>query len=415
MTHLNIQQSSNVEIVGASLIQKLYETALATQDTTLAGNLQCEHCYQSAYEYLTGSVNGVKRFPNLNINVTGGVYISFADHLIESILATNFGDGVGITQSTAATVSSFNGKFDNSNITSFNELPQFTNITTINENNRFNGCTSLTSIDLKNITKVSGNGGYQRWNFENCTSLTTIGDTSNITYVGFNAFGNCPLQGVIDFSNVTVFGGDSLYQPDNIAARADLSQCTIDPSKIIFIGNDAFHNCSSFSALSTINFPNLESTTQDGSSSSLSGTFANCTQIQHVVSLGKITDFGNVFSDGCFGGCNNILDITLPETLTTVKYSAIGRLPNLRYVKILATSLPQYSSTNGFGSQYTYGTAFGEGWRNGDVTGTYEGSTYPIYVRDDLLSQYQADSVWSHVGPNRLRPLSQFATDFPNG
>lgn len=75
MTHLNIQQSSNVEIVGASLIQKLYETALATQDTTLAGNLQCEHCKQAAYEYLMGNVEGTtRRFPNLSINVTDGMY-----------------------------------------------------------------------------------------------------------------------------------------------------------------------------------------------------------------------------------------------------------------------------------------------------------------------------------------------------
>jgi hypothetical protein len=110
-----------------------------------------------------------------------------------------------------------------------------------------------------------------------------------------------------------------------------------------------------------------------------------------------------------------LLDITLPETLTEVMYSAIGSRPKLRYVKILATSVPEYNTIDTYGNTRPYGTAFGEHYRNNDITYEYDGSTYPIYVQDDLLSQYQADSVWSLVGPGRLKSLSQFAIDFPNG
>ena len=58
-----------------------------------------------------------------------------------------------------------------------------------------------------------------------------------------------------------------------------------------------------------------------------------------------------------------------------------------------------------------------EQYRNGDVTNEYMGYTYPIYVKDELLSQYKAADGWKYVGVNasRLKPLSQFATDFPNG
>lgn len=416
MTHLRIEQNNNVEVVNASLIQKLYETAIESSDVTLSGNLQCMNCKQPAYEYLMGNIeNNVRRFPNLNINVTDSIYMYFEDPNVESILVTNFGDGVGIKLNTVATISSFNDKFNGSNITSFDELSQFTNITTINKNNRFNDCASLTSINLKNIIKVSGKNGYQRWNFQGCTSLTNIGDTSNITYVGQAAFQYCPLQGVIDFSNVTEFGNLSLYQNSNATTKADFSQCTIDPSKITFIGEHAFDKCDSFSALSTINFPNLKNYSQEGQNSALVRAFEGCTQIEHVINLGKITEIGSKFNDGCFNGCDNLLDVTLPETLTKVMNSAIGSRPKLKYVKILATSLPEYNTLDINGNTRPYGIAFGEKYRNNDVTNEYQGSTYPIYVQDNLLSQYQADSIWSVVGPGRLRPLSQFATDFPNG
>lgn len=73
MTHLRIEQNNNVEVVDASLIQKLYEAAVESSDVTLSGNLQCRNCKQTAYEYLMGNTeDNVRRFPNLNINVTDG-------------------------------------------------------------------------------------------------------------------------------------------------------------------------------------------------------------------------------------------------------------------------------------------------------------------------------------------------------
>lgn len=81
MTHLKIEQNTTgIEVVDASLIQKLYETAIESSDVTLAGNLQCRNCKQTAYEYLMGNTeDNVRRFPNLNINVTDGFLQDSAD------------------------------------------------------------------------------------------------------------------------------------------------------------------------------------------------------------------------------------------------------------------------------------------------------------------------------------------------
>lgn len=119
------------------------------------------------------------------------------------------------------------------------------------------------------------------------------------------------------------------------------------------------------------------------------GCFKGCTQIQHVSDLGNLTAIGHIWG-GEFDGCTNLLDVTLPATITTIRYQAIQnsktQLPNLRWVKILSTSVPTYITTSGWGTSYGYGHGFGEEWVDWDTTKTYTGATYPIYVRDDLYS-----------------------------
>lgn len=74
MTHLNIQQGQNIEVVSTNLIKKLYEAALSVpeplegeQDAAyMSGNLQVDKAYRNQVEYLTN------RFNNLYINVTEG-------------------------------------------------------------------------------------------------------------------------------------------------------------------------------------------------------------------------------------------------------------------------------------------------------------------------------------------------------
>lgn len=81
MTHLNIQQGQNIEVVSTSIIKKLYEAALSVpeplegeQDAAyMSGNLQVDRTYRAQVQYLT------TRFPDLHINVTDSYYIPFED------------------------------------------------------------------------------------------------------------------------------------------------------------------------------------------------------------------------------------------------------------------------------------------------------------------------------------------------
>lgn len=87
MTHLNIQQGQNIEVVSTSIIKKLYEVALSVpeplegeQDAAyMSGNLQVDKSYRSQVEYLT------TRFPDLHINVTDSYYIPFEDSNVQSV------------------------------------------------------------------------------------------------------------------------------------------------------------------------------------------------------------------------------------------------------------------------------------------------------------------------------------------
>ena len=113
MTHLYIEQNTGlIEGVNSSIISKLYELALDSTNVTLSGNLQCDHCFENAYDYFTGYVTeGVKRFPDLAINVTDGKYISFADSEVNRVLSNWWGDGIGVTnaQMAAKTELTFSG------------------------------------------------------------------------------------------------------------------------------------------------------------------------------------------------------------------------------------------------------------------------------------------------------------------
>jgi hypothetical protein len=120
-------------------------------------------------------------------------YIVFADSTVESICATNYGDGVGTTPSQAAAVTALGSHFSgNTSITSFNELSYFTGLTTI-PSNAFKDCTSLQSITLP-TSLTTLDGGCLRA----CTSLTSLEIPNLVTYIGNAAlYGSTSLSIVV--------------------------------------------------------------------------------------------------------------------------------------------------------------------------------------------------------------------------
>jgi len=386
MEHIKIEQTSNVEVVDSNIIHKLAEEAQdCDASSNMTGNLQTTNAYEDDVDFLT------TKFPGLSINATQGLYLRIADPTVQNILATNFGDGTGITKTQAQLLQHFNDKFiNNTDIETFNELSKFTNITEINRNNRFNSCTNLKSIDLSNITKISGSNGYERWNFEFCSNLEDVGDTSNVTYFGEMAFWGCTKLTHIDISSAEYIIGDAFYNCSSLIINEF-------PTSLKYI-NDEFRNVT---LPQTIDIPGLETIENK--------SFTGNASVVHIKDLGTISKLGDGtdgYNNAPFSNCPNLEDAIIPETVTKIGHAFGSGSNNIRWIKILSNSVPELCAIRTFGAEWTNPYM-------DPINGTYVGKTYPIYVKDSLLTQYQSATNWEYIA-SRLRPLSQFATDFPN-
>ena len=367
MSHLKIEQNtSSVEVISSTIIDKLYELAQSgTLDSSsdLKGNLQVAHAYEDAVTYLTTN------YANLQINVTGGAYIRFADSAVASVCATNWGDGTGITTIQAAVVTTFSDKFkSNSSIKTFSELKLFINING-ESGLDFNSCTNLKSIDLSAFTKIGKVGNYYPSTFYNCSNLETVVLNQNLQSIGTDVFRGC-----------TKFN-------------------TKLPTSLQLLGSKALYNTSySFD----VDLPNLRDCTENDTNIPneitgflMDGWFSG-TKIVRVTNLGSITRISrnaDNFYLGCFENCNLLKYVILPATLQTIGCRTFCSCTSLIYIKCLAVTPPTIQSSL---------------WLNNT------NSTFKFYVPDASVDAYKAATNWSSYA-SRIFSLTQFAIDFPNG
>lgn len=301
MTHLRIEQGTNIEIVTSDIIHKLYEIAsgiidyedanqITTSQVYLKGNIQTSRAYGDEVDWLEA------KFPDLHINVTGGRYIRFADPIVESYWANSqYGDGTGILATEAALVTSRLSRYafgGNTNITSFDELSKF-GITDL-DLQCFKGCTSLQSIDLSKIT-VTG-----RDCFADCSNLDkTNWDLSNITTLGQSCFAGCPkLKGTLNLSGVQ----------------------TID-----LLTTGLFSGCSSLQKIILGHVSSVETSRMNANRS----TFYQCNslkvvdidQLDSIMFSNNILIDNNVFQAFIIRNTNTIPTITLDQNTNTAWWS----------------------------------------------------------------------------------------------
>lgn len=302
MTHLVIEnQNSNVEIVSVAIIQKVYEMALSAQGSvSLKGNLQSEHAKQAAYNYLTGNLpnTNTKRFPQLDLNVTSGIYIDFQDSLVEQILLqNNIGDGIGILQSDLYAINRLEESwFGGSNITSFNEL-QYFKPSAISSQGQFEECRHLTEITLP-----SGITQTPKKCFKNNILLETVNNTSSLTGLNDTSFEGCSNLETIDLQNIVTINQYSFAQCGNLRSIGTGAPTTV--------GGHAFENCSSLTSINlsncnTINTyafkgcTNLSNVQMSSSSTTISSNaFQECTSLTSI-DLSNVTSIGNQAFKGC--------------------------------------------------------------------------------------------------------------------
>lgn len=343
MSHLNLSQStSSVEVVSSAIIDKLYELAQTNLDESsdVQGNIQVVHAYEDAVAYL------LAKFTNLQINVTGGAYIRFADNNVLSILLQHIGDGTGITSVVSNNCSDIYDWFVGSNITTFNELSYFNNM-------RYLGATSW-----------NGSGG-----FKNCSMLINAYLT-NIQTLRYNAFIGCSKLININLPNCTQIYRQNFTGCTNLVTFSAPNAVWVDNSdtiKFLSLPKLTTVNLSSYNGPTVFMFkdcPNL----------------INC-DISNVATLG-----GSVFENDI-----SLKNLTFNK-LTSIYPNSTFSGTQMDWIKILTPTVCSLGNINCFSN-----------------TGSVK-----IYVPDDSVASYKAATNWSTYA-SRIFPLSQFATDFPNG
>lgn len=416
MTNLVIKQNSNIEIVNNSIIQKLYElTSNANiSNAELEGNLQSDHATMSAYNWLTGNdTQGNRRFPNLALNITNGLYIEFADPVVEQLCATNFGDGVGTTLTQAQSVNTINDLFrDNTNITSFDEFRYFTSVTSLNTK-AFQGCSNLSSIEFPSSIQNLG-----QHVFRYATSLSGIIDLSNtkLTQARAGLFESTKITGII-FPMTLVTYGEYMSSPP----LSNVTTCTIFKGldNVISINNSDVINCTNAVYLGKYTTGNI---------SPIAGGQQRSASVNQIYFPVFANYTGNDF--GAYYGTPGLTFFTY-RCQTSRSFSA-----NLVYFKDLQTIIglffygtiiknlvinnttpPVFDTTTATYSSQISSTYINQVFGQLNSTGA---NGMIIYVPDSAVSTYQADTNYnSYVirGINEINPstnqpyLTRYATN----
>ena len=213
----------------------------------------------------------------------------------------------------------------------------------------FQECTSLSNIDLSNITKIRGSA------FRGCTSLTHV-DLSSVTEIGSDAFYNCTNLGVGETLEITHTGtsvpSSFLYHTKYVGLIMHIT------------------NITSWD----VRYPAWE-----GANQLTYLDISDCT----------FTTVGSQYGNG------NLVTYILPAGLTNCEYRVVEGLSNLQYFIILAETPPTVNYSDSFFSMY--------GQRNNARNAN-------IYVKDSTVRDaYLADANWSQI-PNastRIKTLAE--------
>lgn len=202
----------------------------------------------------------------------------------------------------------------------------------------FYGCASLESINIPQAITYIGDSAFS-W----CGKLKTVNIPDNIEYIGKDAFDNIQFY-VTKGSNAAFAlskGGNTfidknnpefeyryLYENEEITGlwcaysgdRSTLKRITI-PSDVTVLSG--FANCE-----------NLISITLPQSVKEISAnTFAGCTQLANIKIPSSVEKIGQT----AFAGCSSLTSINIPKGVTTIEYNTFANCAKLSSVDIPST------------------------------------------------------------------------------
>lgn len=448
MRHLRIEQSNIQENVDRNVVTKLYELAQSNLDSTsnLQGIIRVTATYQEYIDTI------VAKYPDLTI-ISDNIYIRFADPEVERLLKNSVGDGTGVTlaQAAAATLQQIQVFQNNTTITQFDELRFFTGIATTPA---FIGCENLEHIQIPNTIR-----SINEYSFRNCKKLVSAGDLSNLTTLNMwqsynmNSFKVNPEQlsnlvGELNLSqnSPVVDEGESFILNAPGVTKVFFSHFAGD--SITINSPITTFQCGFASNLTTLNIPssvtdlylvdcvnlvNFDYESHLANLTRIADRAFRKTRISRVEWPSIITTVGTEV----FGSCPDLTYIHIPSTVTKINDSAFSGGNFNKRVKIdegvttigggafYAKRIIYPSTVTQMGNQPHYSRDFvvmksttPPSYSTECFTG-HSDQQYPIYVPDASVDAYKAQigastDTSTHIGwTDRVKPISQFATDFP--
>ena len=172
----------------------------------------------------------------------------------------------------------------------------------------------------KPVTKISDGM------FENDTNITTITLSSNITYIGNNAFKNCLNLKQIIFKSASTYSSASADTHSGSYAITTLAVVNgkKDPNNnVAVIGESAFYNCTALESI------DVSSATTIGKNA-----FYGCSKLESV----SLNDNLTKLADSTFNGCLKLNDLQLPSALTEIGANCFVNCQALENIAIPATT-----------------------------------------------------------------------------
>ena len=173
------------------------------------------------------------------------------------------------------------------------------------DNGCFQGCTSLETVDLSGCTSLEVLG---RAAFNGTTALQTLSLPSSLEVIGGEAFHGSGLPSV-DLSGCTSL---EALRFECFEDCASLESVTLPSGgTLTFLGNDAFHSCTSLGA---IDMSECTGITEFQSYDGKYKTFNNCTSLKTVILPPNLTEVPDDTGDGVFKGTGAIETLVFTGT-----------------------------------------------------------------------------------------------------
>lgn len=177
----------------------------------------------------------------------------------------------------------------------------------------FQSCSSLSEIDLGNVSFIS------TYAFNQCIGLETITLPSSVSELSGYAFSNCSNLWQVKFTGTKL----SAIAGNVFINCSELYDITL-PSSIIQIGAKAFSGCSSLGS-------NGHTFIIPSSVSTISGSaFSGCSGLVSIVIPNGVTSI----STSTFKGCSGLQSITIPSTISIIGANAFEGCTTLASITI---------------------------------------------------------------------------------